>query len=211
MVYPPRLGAKTLRTGRDALAWAVVFAQADLADPATAAAAQTGLRAFLEYGDTVADRGGVAHNQLAVLELPLAPRPLRALAREMGAVIDGLVALRERGRGEPPRVIFRRLGLSLSDASCLVPRRRWRGPQAPVLCWVSGPVRDVALYLLIRLLERVGSDLVRRCVVCARIYVARRAHRRYCSPRCQMRDYMRRYRAAGYQPVGRARREGGRR
>lgn len=91
--------------------------------------------------------------------------------------------------------------------SALTPPRRpgtgWRGPRAPALVWVCGPLREVALYVLIRLLEQEGSEAVRRCPVCGRLTVARRADRRYCSARCQIRDYMCRYRAAGYMPVGR--------
>ncbi|HXH07020.1 MAG TPA: hypothetical protein VNI83_10560 [Vicinamibacterales bacterium] len=205
--YTPTLAAKHLRTSADALAWAVAFAQSDLRDPA---AAQTGLRAFLGFGNTAGDRGGVLVNQLVTLEVPGSTTRLRQLSREMREILETLIACREAGRGVLRGVVFRDLRVTLTDASGLVPRRRWRGPRAPVLVWVDGPVRDVALFLLLRLLESLGTDAVRRCAACERLTVARRADRRYCSARCRMRDYMRRYRAAGYQPVGRSPKRGSR-
>lgn len=64
------------------------------------------------------------------------------------------------------------------------------------LFMVYGSPQDTFRYLLVRLLERVAVDRLRRCPnsACGRFFV-KRGRREYCSTRCQSAVYMRTYRS----------------
>ena len=61
---------------------------------------------------------------------------------------------------------------------------------------VHGSPQDTFRYLLVRVLERVGLERVRRCPnpSCGQLFL-KKGRRQFCSTRCQGTVYMRTYRA----------------
>jgi hypothetical protein len=66
---------------------------------------------------------------------------------------------------------------------------------------VDGSTRDVLWFQVIDLLRTVGTDRVRQCPACERLFI-KRGRREYCSDKCQARLYMRGRRQRG-QDTGR--------
>jgi hypothetical protein len=70
-----------------------------------------------------------------------------------------------------------------------------RATRARVFIALSGKLRDRFLYRLARLLEECGAENLRECSApdCDRVFF-KMTRKKYCSPRCQSRIYMQKYR-----------------
>ncbi len=179
-----------LQTAADALTFIVDFAGANLAEPRARTVWSARLQAFLQPDGTLEKHGGLLIDTLiASQEFPVRANALAALQHEIRTLLTSLIRRRDRrGRSNTPlRIAIR---ISVFDASDLIPRRRWKGPRHPTLLMVGGPIRDLVLFQVVRLLERLGTDKVLACPECGTLFV-RRTRKEYCSTRCHSRHYMR--------------------
>jgi hypothetical protein len=178
-----------LQTAADALALVVDFAGADLAEPRAGAVWSARLATFLQPGETLATQGGMLVAPLDASSAFLPSDALAGLQREIRTFLASLISRRDHRGGSSKPLQVTTL-ISVFDASDLVPRRRWKGPKHPTLLMVGGSVRDVVLFQVVRLLERLGTDKVLACPECGTLFV-RQTRKEYCSTRCLSRRYMR--------------------
>jgi endogenous inhibitor of DNA gyrase (YacG/DUF329 family) len=71
----------------------------------------------------------------------------------------------------------------------------------------SDSVRDLVLYRLLRLLERVGTDKLQACGECQRLFI-KVTRKEFCSTRCQGRVNMRNWRSRNTAPATKRRAHG---
>lgn len=167
------------------LAWAVSFIQKDLSEPSPGELAElrAGLARFLRPDGSMADVGGV---WAIPLELPL-PQDytvddFRLLQKEMEHVFLG--ALEHADGASAPQVEIR--------ATCAlvplpVPDR--------VILHTSGPTRDMALLVLLHLLQQEPLSTFARCPACGKRFVRFHGRQNYCSRTCTLRVNKRDWRA----------------
>jgi hypothetical protein len=79
-----------------------------------------------------------------------------------------------------------------------------RGEDGRAHRYVHGSPLDLFAYQLVRVLETGGAEKLSACPApeCGRIFL-KVTKKRFCSQRCQSREYMREYRANGFMPLGR--------
>jgi hypothetical protein len=111
------------------------------------------------------------------------------LTRDKNIQSDLLQFVKAVAAGEPATVTFTDLTLS-------TPTRRRGRHQVTV---ATGSPRDVLFYAFVRALETVRPGRIQECgrPDCKRLFL-KVTKKNYCTPRCQIREYMRGWRAKHY-------------
>jgi len=184
------MNEKSLRRMRvSQVRFAIALAQMDLATATPSEIAE--LLTTLALTDRVPER---------------AARPIymgqRALTRkDLRGIQAGFLRVLTEIAGMAPPTTAVKIDLTLALWLCT-------RPAGDVFVYVEGPPVDRVVYRLVRTLEALGLDNVRRCPApeCGRLFF-KLSRKDYCSARCQSRIYMRGYRESTFrQPKERTRR-----
>jgi hypothetical protein len=179
-----------MRTARDRLEFALRFAQLDLGTlrEGDRLNLRDDLEAFLGWGDkaapgTLADRGGiVAFPLLPPLPKDLPDAAMKALQAEVRSLLGGVADYHTNARATPEGPLtgsFHPFPVNVRYSVVPLPRAKVSG----AILQVKGATRDCTLLVLIHLLTRENTAMIRRCPEDQRLFY--RVRRQvYCSRSC---------------------------